>query len=152
MLLHTPACILPSHLLRRLLFSSHTSLLVPSWWERGGTTVDDSLRIKGTDFFPRGFLRHADLVRRSAFVRLASPRAPFALRKGPGRPKRSNSMRTKSLNFVADVSWGWTERFCTPAAISADVSAMSYGGTHKQVHPHITGWCMWTASFGCLGE
>lgn len=70
MLLLTPACVLPSHLLRQLLFSSHTSLLVLNWWEHRGTSVNDTLRVNETDLFP-GFSRQLcspDLVRQSAPV------------------------------------------------------------------------------------
>lgn len=161
MLLLTPACVLPSHLLRRLLFSSHTSLLVLNWWERSRTSVDNSLHVKKTYLFLRFLqqLHHTTLVRRATSVRLASPVASFALRMGSSRPKRRNFIHTTSvmrMNFVADMSWGWTEWFCMPTAISADVSAeISYGGTHKQaqwIFHWITGRCIWTEVFGCLRE
>lgn len=150
MLLHTPACVLPSHLLQWLLFSSHTSLLVPNWWERHGTSVDDSLRINQTDLFLRFFTpRRPGPTQRSCTPGISGElRLPSELDPdGQSAVTLYAQHQVFRLNFVADVSWGRTERFCTPAAISADVSAMSYGGTHIVFFPRLftfrgpINWC-----------
>lgn len=125
-------------------------ILFPNWWKRHGMSHLFTMFSQ--------LARHVDLARPNAPLLLPSLRAPFAPRMRPSTPKHCNPIRTTlviRLCFVADVSCWRTERFCTPLAIYADVSPMSYGGTHKQTqrsNPRITSRHIWMVSFGCSEE
>lgn len=55
-------CISPWHLLRSLLFSSHTSLLVRNWWGHRGMSLDERRHVSETDLFPAFALRSCQLT------------------------------------------------------------------------------------------